>query len=250
MHERRNMMVTIFFTAAVLWGLFAFLVVPDHFPGVWPSELFHKLASVGVALVLGSILFYAYQIEDRLDDQLGVITMGRYYERDGLCFMPLTRVRQLDDGRQLAEISLYYQNRFDGTCEVVIHLRPPAGTLYSHRGSQDLHFAFQCRPGGYGVVHQPVAIMHEHQGEQIEIEMAAAIRWPRGRGDQVRSHQGLPCGTFEVDWALAYRQSHHELSGDIELKEPARVHMTLPTNVIDSIKRSEFTLENFGGLAS
>jgi len=248
MHERRNVILSVLFALACLWALFAFLIVPDHVPGIWPSPLFHKLASLGTGLVLGAFLVYAYKVEDRLDDPLGTITMGRYYERDGLCLAPLTRVTSDATGQARAEISLYYQSRYSGVCEAVIHLRPEGGAFHSHRGAHDVHFAFRCQPGGHGVVHQPIAVAREHQGEPVRVLMAAAVRWNRGKGEQVRSRRGLPCGTFDVDWALAYRQSRHELSGEIELIEPVAVRLTMPENVQSTIDRAEYVQETFSAL--
>ncbi len=250
MHERRNFWLTVALAACLAWGLFAWVVV-GAFPNVThvpPSTMFHKLASVALALIFGVVLIYAYLIEDKLPDDLSRVTMGRYFEQDGLCFMPMVRVTEKKQSR-VCEISLYYQNRYSKPCEVVCHIRPPEGSFWSHKGAMDVHFAFRCDAGAFGVVHQPVAVPPEHQGESIEVQIAAAVRWPMGHGEQLRSHRGERCGTFDVDWALAYRQSRHELCGELELRNPARVQLSLPDSVETDIERNEFLNETFSAIA-
>lgn len=232
MHEKRNFVLTLLLSAAVLWTLFNWLIAPEFFREL-SIPMWLKVASLLIAAALGGALFIAYRYEDPLEDDLARITGGRYYEHDGLCFMPLIRVVPGGggSGEGQAEISLYYQNRYSNGCEAVIHLRPPIKTFATHRGARDVHFAFKARPGGFGVVHQAIAVHPKAQGQEIEVELAAAVRWPMSHGDELRSHSGMACGTFEVDWALAYRQGEHELCGEIELHNPVTLHITMPLGV-------------------
>jgi len=251
MHERRNFIVTLIFAAALLWAVYVWIMVEVFLslPHPPPSLLVHRIGSIVGVFIFGAILVYAYRYEDKLDDDLAKRTMGAYYEQDGLCFAPLVRVAETGNGKAQAEISLYYQNRFATPCEAVIHLRPPADTIYSHKGARDVHFAFTVQPGAYGVVHQPIAVPHGSQGESLGIQLAAAVRWPRGHGECLRSHQGRACGTFEVDWALAFRRSRHELGGEIDLKQPTTIHLTMPENVREEIARGEYTIEVFDAVS-
>lgn len=243
MRERRKTILITFCCVALMWGLFAWIVAPDFVKSIWPSVRFHQLASLGVLLLCGAGLLYVLKFQDEAEDELAKLTIGHYYERDGICFWPLVRVQRGGDGRARAEISLYYQARFSGLAEVVFHMRPIESAFYSHRGGRDLHFAFHCDGGGYGVVHQPIAVPVEFHGRTVDVHIAAAVRYPRARGTQVRSRPGMPVGTFDVDWALAYRQSRHELCGEIELISPATMHLTLPEGVESDILRGEFVQE-------
>lgn len=274
MHERRNAILTVVFAFALLWGVFAWVCVAafpslEHLP---PSTATHRYASLAAILMLAACLAYVYLLEDKMPDRLSHIGSGKFYEQDGLCFLPVFRVTFAKAGGaaggavggmsggsgtgsmnamsgsrvgagnhavQFAELSLYYQNRFEGECEVVIHIRPPKGAFFSHKGARDVHFAFRCQPGAFGVIHQPVAVAHDAQGQPVQVEIAAMVRWVRHRGDQLVSKRGLPVGTFQVDWASAYRQGKHELSGEIELKAPARMTLMLPDCVSERVERSE-----------
>lgn len=268
MHERRNTILTVLFAFSLLWGVFAWVCVAafpslEHIP---PSTASHRFASLTVILLLAACLAYTHLLEDKMPDRLAHIGHGKYYEQDGLCFMPVFRVAHAKplssasglgtdsrmggsrpgssfDPGQVAELSLYYQNRFEGECEAVIHIRPPKGAFFSHEGARDVHFAFRCQPGAFGVIHQPVAIAHNAQGTPVQVEIAAMVRWIRHRGEQMRSRRGQPVGTFQVDWALAYRQSKHELCGEIELKNAARLTLMLPDCVAEHIERAEFVNE-------
>lgn len=243
MHERRNLIAILAFCISLGWLFFAWLVAPDYAPDLPPGLGVHQWASTGTAVALLALLLYYLKFEDKLPDDLARITAGHYLEREGLCFMPVMRVREDDRGHLLAEISLYYQNRYGNECEVVIHMRPANHGFASHRGASDIHFAFRCPGGGFGVVHQPVGVPTEHQGEVVEVQIAAAVRYPKTHGTELRSHRGSPCGTFNVDWELAYRQTQHELGGEIILRDPATIHLTMPEGVAAGIARAEFTVE-------
>lgn len=245
MHERRNAVVIVLFCVAMAWGLLVWLWGPDHWQGMVPSLRFHQWLTLGIVLLLGAFLVYAYKFQEKLPDNLGQMTMGRYYELDGLCFVPMMRVNASGDR---AELSLYYQTRFEGLCEAVIHVSPHDGAFFSHNGALAVHFTFQCERGAFGVIHQPVGIKEQYQGKRVALQMAAAVRWVRERGEQLRSKQGMPCGTFNVDWGRAYAQSAHELSTDIKLKNPVRLELLMPENVKADITRSEYVHETLAAV--
>lgn len=244
MHERRNLIAILAFCASVVWVCFAWLVAPDYAPNLPPGVATHQWLSLGVTIIMLALLVYYLKFEDKLPDDLARVTAGNYLEREGLCFMPVVRVREDKAGHLLAEISLYYQNRYSGECEVVIHMRPANHGFASHRGAPDVHFAFRCPGGGFGVVHQPVGVPPEHQGEVVEVLIGAAVRYPKTHGTELRSHRGQRCGTFNVDWELAYRQTQHELGGEIVLRDPATIHLTMPEGVAAGVSRAEFTVES------
>ena len=248
MHEARNMVVISLLILAIIWSFALWIVIPLTLPSLdVPANMAQKIISLTLTAAVGLTLFWVLKYEDRLGDDLSKVNFGQYFEQDGLCFLPMIRVQPRGDTYQ-AEVSLYYQNRFSGPCEAVIHLRPPPGSFFSHTGKRDVHFAFNCQPGAYGVIHQPVAVTHEFQGVPVQVLLAAAVRYPHGHGEKLRSHTGKDCGTFNVDWALAFRQGDHELSGEIELKNPANISLMLPENVAQSIRHSEYKHELLAGI--
>lgn len=243
MNERRNNALVFGFAGLIVYALYAWLFAPDYTPDIPPSVSFHRYLSISLGLLTGAALVYFVYIQDKLSDVLAQVSGGQYFEKDGLCFWPAVRVRRVQD-KNVAEVCLYYQSRYSGVCEAVIHMRPPAGSVYSHKGATDIHFAFRTQPGGYGVIHQPVAVNREVQGNTISLEFGAAIRWPGLRGDKLRSKQGRSCGTFNVDWSLAHRLSRHELCGEIDLIEPTRVTLGMPLDVVTDLKGAMFKQES------
>ncbi|MEL7473452.1 MAG: hypothetical protein AAGK04_09060 [Planctomycetota bacterium] len=253
MHEKRDTLISVAVGVGLLWIFLAWIVAPAVSwtpPGGLDA---HRYASASVTIIAFALWVYFLKMRDRLEDRLAKLTAGQYYERDGLCFWPLIRVRPGVDGQPgQAEIALHYQNRFSGAAEAIVHLRPEHGAYSSHEGGVEVHMTFRAGSGAYGVIHQPIGIKAEHQGEPIRVEVAAAVRWPLGQGPRLRSHEGAAIGTFNVDWALAYRRSRHELCGEIELKDPVVLTMSLPDGVATKaahVEASNETIEELDQLA-
>ncbi len=88
-----------------------------------------------------------------------------------------------------------------------------------------------------------MAVLAEFEGEGVEVQVAAAVRYAKTPGTMLRSKKGEPCGTFQVDWEKAYRQSRHELCGEIALDHPTTIHLAMPEGVTHSVSRTEFVVE-------
>jgi hypothetical protein len=246
LHEARNTAATLLLVAAILWAFFVWLAAPAMEIAI-PGSIAQKAASLLAVALLGGFVIYTLSTDDPLDDPLARATAGHYFERDGLCFMPLTRVVQSPDGPQ-AEISLYYQSRYDGVCEAVVHLRSPTGSLLAPDGDGAVRFIFRCEPGVFGVIHQPIGIPPDRQGTTVEADLGAAVRWPRGHGEQLRSREGAPCGRLNIDWNRVYGEHGPEVGSTIELKRPARIHLALPENVRARVEHAESINETLAGL--
>ncbi|MHC4447510.1 MAG: hypothetical protein ACYSXF_07005, partial [Planctomycetota bacterium] len=223
MHEKRNFIVVLLLIVSVVWAIVVWFVIDDA-----PMRLAQRVASPALIVVFGGWLVYALRFEDKLPDHLGgILGGGIYYEADGLSFMPTVRV---NEGQ--AELSVYYQNRFENPVQAVVHLRPPEDSFIIRPGVRDVHFAFKASGGDFGVIHQPIAVPQHLQGEVINVQLAASTFYPRAHGARVRKQVGIPCGTLLVDWGgAAFRIGVHEVSGEIELVNPATLHLPMPKNV-------------------
>ncbi len=223
MHETRNFVLVIALIAGVVWGVVAWFVLgPDTF-----LRDPQRIASVVVVVVCAAWLAYALKIEDKLPDHLKEVLGGIYYETDGLCFMPIVRA----NGDQ-AELSLYYQNRFENLVEVIVHFRPPEDSFVIRPGLRDIHIAFRADGGDFGVIHQPIAVPQHLQGQVIDVQLAAASYYPRSHGARWRRAAGMPCGSLLVDWGgAAFKTGVHEGSGELELISPVTLHLSMPAGV-------------------
>ena len=224
MHETRNFSLVIVLIGSVLWAIVAWFVLGSQAAGLWPQ----RAISVALILVTTAWLIYALVYEDKLPDHLKqALGEEYYYEADGLSFMPIVR-----STGERAELSLYYQNRFENPVQAVVHLRPPEQGFIIRPGWRDVHIAFKADGGDFGVIHQPITVPRDLQGEVIDVELAAASYYPRSHGSRLRRQAGMPCGTLTVDWSgAAFKTGVHQVSGEIELIQPTRLHLSMPTGV-------------------
>lgn len=221
--------------AALVVVLVAFVIL-----GFWAlewggeSRMIYLGVSVAGILTTGAILVWSLFFQDKLPDTLAELTGGLYYERDGLCFMPVVRKK----GNQ-AYICIFYENRFGNDCNVIVHLRPPPDSIQHRPDARDIHFAFTVPGGAVGVIRQPIAVHPRLQGQVVKVQMAAAVNYPLNKGDKLRSHTGMPCGTFHVDWGENFRIGLHELSGELELIQPVSLNLPIPMEVTNRIRRGQ-----------
>ncbi len=242
MHEKRNFSLVIVLIAAVLWAILAWFVLsPD---AVLRGA--QRVVSVVLIAVSASWLLYALKIEDKLPDHLKEVLGDIYYEADGLSFMPIIRATG-----ERAELSLYYQNRYENPVEAVVHLRPPEDSFIIRPDMHDVHFAFKADGGDFGVIHQPIAVPEHLQGEVVNIQLAAASFYPRSHGARLRRRAGMPCGTLQVDWGgSAFKSGVHEGSGEIELTNPVTLHLSMPAGVDSEIPGSTWKQERLAAIAA
>ena len=235
MHEKRNFVLICALVGSVGWAIVAWLLLADPFgsapTGVWVQ----RLLSTALVVVLGGWVYYALNVEDTHPDKLAEVVGPMYYDVDGLSFMPIMRVNENGE----AELCIYYQNRFENYCNAVIHLRPPEGSFKIKEGAHDVHIAFRADGGDFGVIHQPIAVPEKLQGEVVEVHLAAVSRFPRSHGNRLRSNEGMGCGSFVVDWEQAFKIGVHEVSGEIELIQPATLHLSLPREVKTQIRSAD-----------
>ncbi len=232
MRESRNAILVVIMLITGIWAAWAWLPKP---PDMAASTIWtHKGIATFLFLVASFYLFWSLRFEDRLPDHLAEHTGGIYYERNGLCLMPVMR----KEGDR-AYLCIYYQNRYDSPVEAIVHLRPPENSIQHRPDASDIHFAFICPGGGVGLIQQPVAVHPKLQGQIVDVKLAAAVNYRHNRGQLLRSHTGLHCGTFNVDWGINFRTGFHELSGEIELHDPATVHLPIPREVSNRITSNE-----------
>jgi hypothetical protein len=221
-HETRNFCLVIALIAAVVWAIVAWFVFRTV-PLLGPQRI------VSLIVIAGSAwwLIYALAIEDKLPNNLKEVLGDIYYEADGLSFMPMIRA-----AGNRAELSVYYQNRYENPVQAIVHLRPPEDSFVIRPGVRDVHIAFKCGGGDFGVIHQPITVPQHLQGEVIDVQLAAVSYYPRSQGARWRKEAGIPCGALPVDWGgAAFKTGVHEVSGEIELVRPVTLHLSMPIDV-------------------
>ena len=233
MHEKRNFFMVILLLGSIIWATWAWLFI--NVDELHTGTIVHRSMSLLMIVSLGTWLFYTLRFEDKLPDHMKNVVGPVYYEADGLCVLPMIRVHD-----KHAELCIYYQNRFENAAECIVHLRPPAQNSFIIKpGVRDVHFAFKCDGGDFGVIRQPIAVPRNVQGEVLDVQMAASSWYPRSHGDRWRSNAGMPCGTLPVDWAgNPLKIGVHEVSSDIPLTNPVHLHLAMPTGISADIPRA------------
>jgi hypothetical protein len=224
MRELRTVALIGLLLAGLVWAVLAWGFTSHANPT--QSDITQRWVSVSITGGSGLFLLYFAMAAPKAKDELREVTGGRYFEADGVCFMPLVR---LNRGR--AEISLYYQNHHENPAKVIVHLRPPENTIKMREGARDIHFAFVAAGRAFGVIHQPIGVSKKVQGQVVDVELAAATWFSRGAGSRIRRSRGMPCGTLDVDWGSAMRTLDHEVAGEMNLKDPSTLHLAMPQGV-------------------
>ena len=244
MHEKRNFILVLVLMVCTVWAMVAWFAsgsLMESTTSIWAQRILSALAVLG----FGAFVIYAVRFQDRLEDDLEGSVGPIYYEVDGICFMPVVRI----DASGAAELSLYYQNRFENPAHAVVHLRSVGESFKVKEGMKDIHLAFKCGGGAFGVIHQPIRVPARLRGQVVDLKMAAACHYPRSRGTRLRSHTGIPCGSLRVDWAGAtFRVGVHETCGEIELESPTPLHLALPRSIRRrGSETMQWRQENLGG---
>lgn len=238
MHEKRNFFLVLGLMAAVALAVWSWFL-----NGTGEVSAFVGIVrplSLALVIAIPLALLYVFKFEDKLPDHLGERVGELYFEVDGISFLPTIR----RDGDR-AELCVYYQNRFDSPADTIVHLRPPQDSFVIRPGMTDVHFAFRAGGGDFGVLHQPIAVPAHLQGEVLDIELAASSHYQHSHGSRVRRKGGMPCGSLHVDWAgNPLKAGVHEVVGEIELLQPATLHLAMPRNVANELEaRDTWTME-------
>ena len=218
MHEKRNFILFILFVVGFIWSGWSWIYADMG------GLVFMRTISTGLTLVVGAWLGYALFIEDKLPDILEGIIGSHYFEADGVCVFPVIRSNEYGP-----ELSIYYQNRFENPASVIVHLQPTQESFVVLPGTRDVHIAFIVGGGDVGIIHQPITVPKQLQGDIVELKMVAVSYYSRSHGARLRSNEGHPCGSMNVDWAgNAMRVGPREVDGSVELKQPVTLHLAMP----------------------
>lgn len=231
MHEKRNLILILLAVATFIWAFVAWFLLDADAPLRFAQAIFATFCFAALAVWT----VYALNFEDKLEDQMRKTVGEVYYDADGLSFLPMIRVRDAQ-----AELSVYYQNRYENPVECVVHLRPPADSFIIKPGVRDVHIAFKASGGDFGVIHQPIAVPRHLQGEVLSVELAAASWYPRSHGSRLIRSGGMACGSMLVDWGgNPLKIGVHEVSGEMKLSNPVTLHMAMPGDVKDHTTGNE-----------
>ena len=133
-----------------------------------------------ISLIILVILIYMKRKKDLVPDFL-LRNCGNSFERNGLHFHVSPEFGEKGDFCFL----IYFQNKYEKPCEVHIGLRPRKPT-----NVERIQVDFTCEPAAFGVVHAPVVFDLFARGKESIYEIGATVRYPKGKGKQLRFRSG------------------------------------------------------------
>lgn len=173
------------------------------------------------SLIAGLILFKVATREDVYPDTLRE-RFGTYFERDGLCFLPLAK-----EENGVCFIHFYFQNRYSKDCVCDVVLEPPQ-PLFDDSPLQSLRVTIVCPGGASGVLTTPYAVPEEFAETPLEYKIAANTSYPSGTGKMVHFRDGIRVGPNEVSSGAAALAVAGAMTGRIVFSTRARVKIVLP----------------------
>ena len=179
--SRQAVLIMIFFfvmiATVVLW-------LKDAADG---NDWRNRWIATGLTVAVLTMLLRAEFRKDSVPDLLKE-EHGQYYERDGFCFrIGIVAI----EGESVLQV--HFQNRFAGRCEAMVQIQP-LRLRVKKPPMPIVNIPVDCPGGAYGNCSMVWPIPQEWQGKTCLIGIAAAARYPDGRGTLLRSRSGAAVG--------------------------------------------------------
>lgn len=146
----------------------------------WAVRFLAPAISTAALVVFLKIHFRRDEAPDFLRDS------GNYFTSGGLGFIPVFGV----EGRRLL-VRVWFQNQYERSCTAKVAFRPARGFFMGRGPLEPFLLEFDCKEGGFGYAEQVVPVPRELFGKRLTLELGASVRFPDGRGRQLRFHTGM-----------------------------------------------------------
>lgn len=210
---------------AVLWAIVIFgtLAVVGIEMQIRVSPQNHKIALLigTVTSALAVVLIAVSFRKDKAPDFLRKLA-PRAFERDGFAFALVPRT-----ARGSLQLSLLFQNRYSGACSARVVVKPQAGSKHARYKALNMALPVDCPQAGFGVCEVGWDLPQELQGQQVQLEVAASVVYPEGRGELLRFKEGMRVGKADSDnLGLTILGA---FAGAIVVTRPARTAIRMPS---------------------
>lgn len=231
----REFVKTMSFLLLIIAGGVAVFVWSDDRPTDLTYQL--RLGTV-VAGVLGIAgIAWAFLKTDKAPDYLCRIA-APYFDRGGFCFL----IRCVESNGQ-CHLQAIVQNRHERRCRGQIAMRPEMPLLGSGPILEQIAFAIDCPPAGFGIINVPISVPTAAQGKQVTFQVGASVDYPEGRGCTLRFKEGIGIRS-NSDFRNAFGTTLTVLGamgGAIVLSSPASVTILLPNEVSENVNEEPST---------
>jgi len=116
--------------------------------------------------------------------------LEEFFEKDGFTFIVGTEVRA-----NVCQLCVYFQNRYERSCEATVMLRTSERLLAPQRHLPDAKVSFTCEPGAYGKATSNWPLPIELQGKKVWVDVMAECEYLKGRGELLRYRGGSKVGS-------------------------------------------------------
>jgi hypothetical protein len=230
MSESIKAVLLFIMAVAAFAGSFAW-VAENPGPLVWTLRTGGPITAIAA---IAGIVFLCIR-RDRIADYLRAIAGDRFFNRDGFCFA-LSITEQ--DG--ICYLLAHFQNQYDQPSEGQIALRP-ARKFFGRRSQIDpLAFEIRCEPAAFGVAKIPLPVSRDLLGSKQPFEVGASVRYPQGKGTQLRFRDGLFLRTdsrFNNAFGTAV-SVFGLMSGSFMTVKPATVTFVIPAMAASDVPES------------
>ena len=217
-------------------GVFGWMMPAKEFaPGFQFWMRLSPSISVSALLLIIWGDFRSDKVPDFLQDRFKA-----YFERDGLCFgfMPSKTEPNFC-------WLIFFQNRYEKPCRVVISIRPGIANFGIIRPSiAELKIEIECEGAAFGVAKARCEIPKKYHGKCLWFDVAGHTHYPDGRGTMLRFKDGIRVGSRQksgLDTALLLASG---LTGHMHYNSQARFRANIPA-VIDETAVTEMAVETY-----
>jgi hypothetical protein len=179
-------------------------------------------------------LFYLASLPESVPDFLSRLREPRI-GRDGVLFVFECAAR---DG--WTWIDIHYQNRYTNSAQVSVAFTPSQNFLMKRNDIDPIAVTFPCGPAAYGIIHVPIAMKQEYQGQSQKFDVASKEEYANGKGDCLRDIVGDEISKLDRSYfnSAGVKLASAVLTGGLpNIRWQSRVKVMLPQGVSESTNR-------------
>jgi hypothetical protein len=138
-----------------------------------------------------------------------------------------------------ASIEIHYQNRFSNPANVFVTLAPSRSFTMTRNRIEPVAVQFVCGPAAYGIIHLPVGLRREYQGQVQSFDVAEQTEYPQGTGAILRNVVGPKISSLNFSELKMATVALARLALGEQLVTPkfqSRVKLWLPKRVSEPSK--------------
>lgn len=189
------------------------------------ADLLKAAISGTLTLASAGALIWNHRRPDRAPDLLRE-KHRKYFDHEGFCFVITPNAAD-----NMFWFHVEYQNRYENDCRAILALKPPRGFFLTRGKGICITLPLEIPGGACGELRVPIEIPPESLGKHCALDVAARVRYDRGRGRRLRFLSGMPVGRIEKpDWERLGLALNLLIAptGSMAMSRPASIRFEVP----------------------